>query len=169
MTIEIGGSPFVFSAAHAGLHGGEFEPLHGHTFTVTVRLTGDLDETGMLTDFHVVKKALAAVIDPLRRRTLMPAHPPGGSCVQEDGQVFIECGAKLYGLPAEDVVLLPVVNTTTEAIAAHLLEQLPPYVRDEPGLARIELTVAEAPDTRATAWFDLVGDRTRAGMGGSVL
>jgi hypothetical protein len=43
MTIEIGGTPFVFCAAHAGLHDGEFEPLHGHTFAVTLRLSGNLD------------------------------------------------------------------------------------------------------------------------------
>jgi 6-pyruvoyl-tetrahydropterin synthase len=159
ITIEIGGGPFVFSAAHAGLHNGEFEPLHGHTFSPTVILTGGMDETGMMTDFHDVKKALANVIAPLRRRTLMPAQLPGGSCVTEDGQVFIECGAKRYSLPKEDVALLSVANTTTEAIAAHLLDQLVPYVRDEPGVDLIELRLSEAPDTMATASVDLSADR----------
>jgi 6-pyruvoyl-tetrahydropterin synthase len=46
-TITIGGSrPFVFSAAHAALHGGQLEPLHGHTFTVTLRLHGEPGEPG---------------------------------------------------------------------------------------------------------------------------
>jgi 6-pyruvoyl-tetrahydropterin synthase len=151
MTIEIGGGPFVFPAAHTGLHDGQFEPLHGHTFTVTARLSGNLDDAGMLADFQHVKRALAEVIEPLRRRTLMPAHPPGGSCALEDGQVFIECGDKRYSLPAGDVVLLPVANTTTEALAAYLLAQLLPALAGKPGVEVAELTLAESPGTKATA------------------
>jgi 6-pyruvoyl-tetrahydropterin synthase len=74
--IAVGGDgTFAFSAAHAGLHDGQFEPLHGHSFTVTLRLHGEPDLTGMVCDFGAVKAALAAVITPLRRRTLMPARP----------------------------------------------------------------------------------------------
>lgn len=155
ITIEISGGPFVFSAAHTGLHNGEFEPLHGHTFSPTLFITGRMDEAGMVTDFHDVKKALAQVIAPLRRRTLMPARPSDGSCVSEDGQVFIECGAKRYSLPSEDVALLPVANTTTEAIATYLLDELVPFLREAPYIAQVQLRLSEAPDTAATASVDL--------------
>jgi 6-pyruvoyl-tetrahydropterin synthase len=159
-TIEIGGGPFVFSAAHAGLHAGEFEPMHGHTFTVTVALTGDLDGAGVVTDFSVVKDALGEVIAPLRKRTLMPAQPPGGSCVAEDGQIFVECGAKRYSLPSSDVMLLPLVNTTTEAIAGYLLDQLLPVLMCQDRVRRVELRLAEAPDTTAYASVDLATARS---------
>ena len=145
--ITVGGDgTFGFSAAHAGLHDGQFEPLHGHSFIVTLRLHGDLDQAGMVCDFSTVKAALAAVIAPLRRRTLMPAWPPGGRCGEQDGQVVIECGAKRYSLPAGDVVLLPVVNTTTEAIAGWLLDRLISSIA-VPGVHLAELILAEAPDT----------------------
>jgi 6-pyruvoyl-tetrahydropterin synthase len=162
VTIEIGGGPFVFSAAHASLHDGQFEPLHGHTFTVTLYASGDLNEAGMVADFHVVKEAMATVIAPLRRRTLMPAQPPDGSCVTEDGQVFIECGVKRYSLPAGDVALLPLVNTTTEAIAGYLLDELRPCLWDLPGVQLVELHLAEAPDTAVTVSADLAAVRTRS-------
>jgi 6-pyruvoyl-tetrahydropterin synthase len=144
-----GGGQFAFSAAHAGLHGGQFEPLHGHSFTVTLRLHGEPDEAGMVCDFTSAKKALAAAIAPLKRRTLMPAAPPGARCEREGSQVVIQCGDSLYSLPARDVVLLPVPNTTTEQIAAWLLGELVPLL-DAPGLRRADLTLAEAPDTSAT-------------------
>ena len=148
--ITVGGDgTFAFSAAHAGLHDGQFEPLHGHSFTVTLRLNGEPDQTGMICDFSVIKAALAAEIGPLRRRTLMPARPPGGMCTHQDGQVIIACGTKHYSLPAEDVVLLPVTNTTTEAIAAWLLDQLLTRM-DAPGVQRAELVLAEAADTCVT-------------------
>jgi 6-pyruvoyl-tetrahydropterin synthase len=159
-TIEIGGGPFVFSAAHAGLHAGEFEAMHGHTFIVTVALTGELDGAGMVTDFSVVKDALAEVIAPLRRRTLMPAQPPGGACVAEDGQIFVACGTKRYSLPASDVLLLPLVNTTTEAIAGYLLDQLLPVLMGQDRVRRVELRLAEAPDTTAYASVDLATARS---------
>jgi 6-pyruvoyl-tetrahydropterin synthase len=166
-TIEIGGGPFVFSAAHAGLHRGEFEPMHGHTFTVTVALTGELDDAGMVTDFSIVKQALAEVIAPLRRRTLMPARPPGGSCVAEDGQVFIACGTKRYTLPADDVRLLPLANTTTEAIAGYLLDQLLPVLLDQAGVRLVELRLSEAPDTTASISTDLAAERSKTPRPGS--
>lgn len=158
--IEIGGGPFTFSAAHAGLHDDEFEPLHGHTFTLTLRLAGELDEAGMLTDFHRVKKTLAEVIAPLKRQTLMPGNAPGVTYRFEDGQVLIEGGTKRYSLPTIDVLLLPVVNTTTEAIAVHLAGQLLPYVREESGVRGLELTLAEAADTAATVTIDLATSGT---------
>ncbi|SRR5216683_1430760 len=161
-TIEIGGEPFAFSAAHASLHGGEFEPLHGHTFTLTLRLHGEAGEDGMIADFRLIKKALAEVIAPLRRRTLMPADAPGVSSWHEDGQVLIVGGARRFSLPAADVVMLPLVNTTTEAIAAHLASQFVPYVRDEPGVGAVELTLAEAAGTAATITVGLSG----GGVGG---
>ena len=148
--ITVGGDgKFAFSAAHAGLHDGEFEPLHGHSFTATLRLHGEPDKTGMVCDFSAAKNALAAVIAPLKRRTLMPANPPGGSCDRDGNQIVIECGTKRYCLPAEDVVLLPVPNTTTEQIASWLLAGLVPLL-STPGLRLAELTLAEAPDTSAT-------------------
>jgi 6-pyruvoyltetrahydropterin/6-carboxytetrahydropterin synthase len=148
--ITIGGDGrFAFCAAHAGLHDGEFEPLHGHTFIVTLRLYGDPDEAGMVCDFTAAKNALAAVIAPLKRRTLMPAAPPGGRCDREGRQVVAECGTRLYSLPADDVVLLPVANTTTEQIAAWLLGQVLPAL-GKPGLRRAELVLGEAPGASAT-------------------
>jgi len=148
--ITVGGDGmFSFCAAHAGLHDGQFEPLHGHSFTVTLRVHGETDAAGMVCDFSVVKTALAAVIAPLRRRTLMPARPPGGICTHQDGQVIIACGTKHYSLPAGDVVLLPVANTTTEVIAAWLLGQLMGRL-DAPGVRLAELVLAEAADTCVT-------------------
>jgi 6-pyruvoyl-tetrahydropterin synthase len=148
--ITIGGNgKFTFSAAHAGLHADEFEPLHGHTFTVTLHLHGTPDAAGMVTDFTAAKKALASAISPLRRRTLMPAVIPGGRCTQDGGQVLLECGAKRYSFPAGDVVLLPVPSTSTEALAGYLLSQVLPHL--DSGRVRLaKLTLAEASDTSAT-------------------
>ncbi|MGH3830111.1 MAG: 6-pyruvoyl trahydropterin synthase family protein [Pseudonocardiaceae bacterium] len=152
-TVEVGRGEFGFSAAHAGLHDGEFEPLHGHTFQVTLRLSGIPADDGMLIEFSEVKTALREAIAPLRRRTMMPGRAPEVLITSENNSVSIVAGRKRYVLPAEDVVVLPLVNTTTETIADYLLERVLPYLHGY-GLSTVELAVSEAPDTSATTRFD---------------
>ncbi|MBV9012603.1 MAG: 6-carboxytetrahydropterin synthase [Pseudonocardiales bacterium] len=152
-TVEVGRGEFSFSAAHAGLHDGEFESLHGHTFQLTLRLSGIPADDGMLIEFGKVKAALREAIDPLRRRTMMPGRSEEVLITSENDTLSIVAGRKRYVLPAEDVVVLPLANTTTEAIAGYLLERALPYLPGY-GLTTVELEVSEAPDTSASARFD---------------
>lgn len=154
MTVEVGRGEFGFSAAHAGVHDGEFEPLHGHTYQVALRLFGIVHADGMLIDFGEIKAALREVIVPLRRRTMIPGRTPEAVITSENNTLSIVAGRKRYVLPAEDVVVLPLVNTTTETIAGYLLDRILPYLHGY-GLTTVELEVSEAPDTSATAHFDL--------------
>lgn len=154
-TTDISGGEFVFCAAHTGLHDGEFESLHGHTFTTSVQLTGVPDEDGMLVDFTIVKQALRAALAPLRRKTLFAADSPHTTITTGDGQVTVTSATKRYQLPAEDVVILPITNTTTESIAAYLLDRLLPHLPVGVGLSTVALRLSEAPDTAATVTADL--------------
>ncbi|MPZ65917.1 MAG: hypothetical protein GEU83_10510 [Pseudonocardiaceae bacterium] len=152
--LQVGRGEFGFSAAHAGLHDGEFEPLHGHTFQVTLRLFGEPGFDGMLIDFSKVKSALREAIAPLRRRTLIPGLAQQARITSENDTVSIATSGKAYVLPADDVVVLPLANTTTEAIAGYLLEQVLPHLQGE-CLTTAELEVSEAPDTSVTARVDV--------------
>lgn len=152
-SVEVGCGEFVFSAAHAGVHDGALEPLHGHTFQVTLRLSGAVGADGMLIDFSAIKAALRQAIAPLRRRTLMPGCAPDVLITAENDTLAIVAGDKRYVLPAEDVIVLPLVNTTTEAIAGYLLDRILPCLQGA-GLATVELEICEAPDTSATAHFE---------------
>jgi 6-pyruvoyl-tetrahydropterin synthase len=154
-TLEVGRGEFGFSAAHTGLHDGEFEPLHGHTFHVTLRVSGTPDADGMLVDFTKVKAALREAIAPLRRRTLMPGDAPEVHIAPENNTLSIAAGRKWYVLPADDVVVLPLANTTTEAIAGYLLAQVLPHLCGD-SVTTVELELSEAPDTAATARADLI-------------
>ena len=61
-----------FSGAH-NLRGyeGKCEKLHGHNWKVEVAVgKNDLDDTGMVTDFKVLKKQLNAVLDGLDHKYL---------------------------------------------------------------------------------------------------
>jgi len=61
----------TFCAAHAIMMRGEREPLHGHNWHVTVTVVGtELDEDGLLCDFHELETAIDGVIGPLQNRNL---------------------------------------------------------------------------------------------------
>lgn len=67
----------TFDAAHA-LRGyeGACENLHGHTWRVQVFLTGSrLNKIGLMEDFKVIKKELAAVLRPFDHRLLNDVAP----------------------------------------------------------------------------------------------
>jgi hypothetical protein len=61
----------------------------------------------------------------------------------------ITCGRKRYLLPAEDVTVLPLANTTVEALAGYLLSQVLPQLQ-RTGLVAAELEISELPGTSAT-------------------
>jgi len=67
----------VFSAAHAlRLPGGALEPMHGHDFRVTVKITCQhLDALETVLDFHDVEKGLEGVVGPWRNRSLNEMEP----------------------------------------------------------------------------------------------
>jgi len=61
-----------FSAAHLLAQiGGKCEELHGHNFKVEVTLAApNLNESGLLIDFRVVKKWLSAILDQMDHKHL---------------------------------------------------------------------------------------------------
>ncbi|MGH3898892.1 MAG: 6-pyruvoyl trahydropterin synthase family protein [Pseudonocardiaceae bacterium] len=76
-TLEMARAEFGFYAAHIALYNGEVEPLHGHTFQVTLRVSGEPDTSGMVVEFSEIKPARRDAAAPLRRRTLVPGQGPG--------------------------------------------------------------------------------------------
>ena len=61
-----------FSSAHLLAQiGGKCEELHGHNFKVEVTLAApDLNESGLLIDFRVVKKWLSVILDQMDHKHL---------------------------------------------------------------------------------------------------
>lgn len=153
-TLEMARAEFGFYAAHMALYRGAVEPLHGHTFQVALRVSGELDSRGMLVEFADVRPAVRDAVAPLCRRTLVPADAPELEITRTEESVSIVAGPKRYLLPATDVVLLPLANTTLEALGGYLLDQVLPALRTG-GLTAAELEIAELPGTSAVARADL--------------
>lgn len=65
-----------FCAAHAIVIRGEREPVHGHNWKVSVTVAGEnLDQDGLLVDFHALEGLVREILTPFRNRDLN-ATPP---------------------------------------------------------------------------------------------
>lgn len=149
---SVGGVGWDFNAAHTGLHDGVLEPLHGHTYQVTLTVWGVPDDAGMVADFRLLKDYLRDALAPLKRRTLIATNAPGIDVVQDDGLVHISGGGAWLTLPRPWVTLLPVTSTSTEALATHLAELLAERIEQTcPQVERIEIGLRESAECAATA------------------
>jgi 6-pyruvoyltetrahydropterin/6-carboxytetrahydropterin synthase len=136
---------FKFSVAHFTLFDGtRAELLHGHNYRVSLELAGrELDEWGLLADIDVVKQAVRAICRRLDSRTLLPEHSPALSWRQSEGAVEVRFGPRTYRLPAEDVLRLPLANTSIELLARMFWDELADGLRG----TRVETLAVSVEET----------------------
>ena len=124
--ISVEGADFKFSCAHFVAYKGFREKLHGHNYTVSAKLGGELGSDGYVLDFGVVKKALRQACKALNEGVIIPLQsdvlvidvkPKQVEIVTKEGQAF-------YSLPIEDCKLLPIVHSTAEELAEYLWKQI---------------------------------------------
>jgi len=143
-TVLLAKEDFKFSAAHFTLFpDGSAELLHGHNYQVAIELTGSkLDSYGLLCDFVQTKKAIRELCEELDSRTLIPVRSPDLMVRQEGSAVEVSYQDRHYRLPAADVILLELTNTTIEVFAAMIWQRLMPKLAQE-GLTGLGVCVAE--------------------------
>ena len=138
-----------FAAAHFIAYPGFREPLHGHNYQVSVRVEADLGADGYVLDFGVVKRIAKALCDELDERIIVPER---SDCLTITGDAtritLLTAEGDRFEFPRRDCAFLPIVHSSAEEIAAHLLSRLRAALAAEAGgrgLAALEVGVAEAP------------------------
>jgi 6-pyruvoyltetrahydropterin/6-carboxytetrahydropterin synthase len=151
--IEVAKDYFNFAAAHFLIFdNGQREALHGHNYQVAVRLGGDIDRSGVVLDFITFKPLVKRVCDDLDHRTLIQSQSPALKVQKTRGGIMVQYKKQKIVLPQQDVILLPLANTSTELLAEYITRQLQIRVRRRfPGarVRYIEVGVEEARSQRA--------------------
>ncbi|MCL1810704.1 MAG: 6-pyruvoyl tetrahydropterin synthase family protein [Methanomassiliicoccaceae archaeon] len=126
MMIEIDGghTGITFSSCHFIPMHEKCSRLHGHSYTVRVRLEGELDENGMVMDFVILKKKLRSMISEMDHKVLLPAASKIVGIKEENGSVEVTSCSKRYVFPSEDVMLLDIPTTTAEEMAKMMTEAM---------------------------------------------
>lgn len=151
-TLELAKEDFKFSCAHFTLFGAdEAELLHGHNYQVAVEVVGrQLDEEGMLVSFVEIKNAVRTACRRLDSLTLIPAHSRHLRIAERGGGIEVRFGDRLYVFPEQDVLLLPVANTSVELFARMLWQEL---VATVPARSFEALGVRVAETAGQSCWF----------------
>ncbi len=149
--IVVEGPELRFAAAHFTVTAAEVEPIHGHNYRLMVELWGHLSPEGWVLDFRQVRALAAALCRRLDHRFLLPLHNPLLRIVEEDRGYRLEAGGRLYLLPREDCVPLPIDNTTAERLAQWLAGELRASLPPHAPLHRLLVGVEEAPGQ--SGWY----------------
>ncbi|MDI1328519.1 MAG: 6-carboxytetrahydropterin synthase [Brevundimonas sp.] len=158
-SIRIDKEDIKFSAGHFTLFAdGARERLHGHNFNVAAVITTRVENNGMTLDYNIIKRALRALCQELDEYVLIPTLVPSLTISTLGRSLVIVFGEDEFRLPAGDVRLLPIRNTTVEELAAYLLNRL---VGQEAwsarwGVTEIALEVSSGPGQSAQCrWRDV--------------
>jgi 6-pyruvoyltetrahydropterin/6-carboxytetrahydropterin synthase len=150
----------VFCAGHfITYEGDKCEALHGHNYRAAVTLEGDLTPSGYVFDFIALKAILRRICDQLDHRMLLPRDNPLLTITQEAANLLVGYREKKYMFPADEVVILPISNTTAEKLAEWVSDQIEAELkhRSVSWLTKMEVEIEESFGQSATCMRTLTG------------
>ena len=115
--VRVDGTDLRFSAAHFTTFEGQCEPLHGHNYAVTVEAEGELTGDSWVIDFAKLRKMARRVCDELDHRFLLPLDSPVLEVSNGTRNWKVRFGERGWVFPEEEVVTLPIDNSTAERLA----------------------------------------------------
>lgn len=139
-----------FSAAHFLIFpDGTAERLHGHNYKVTVTLETELDKHGLVVNFKEIKPMVRRLCDELDEHLLIPGkHPVLRTTEVADGQMEIRYLERRYLIPKDEVIVLPIGNSSAENLATWFARELRERMRSQwPSLRvhQLRVSVEETP------------------------
>ena len=123
--VEVSKESFTFAAAHFITFAGNIcERIHGHNYGVRVTVEGPLDENRYVVDFIALRDAVLEITQHWDHHVLLPTMHEAITVEEADNEVVARFEDRRWVFPAEDCILLPVINTTAEELARILAETL---------------------------------------------
>jgi 6-pyruvoyltetrahydropterin/6-carboxytetrahydropterin synthase len=114
-----------FSACHMLLRHDKCSRLHGHSYAIHLKVSGDLDENHMLADFGKVKSLLRKFASELDHKIIIPTMNPD-IVLKEDldtESITVDMLGKIYMFPLCDIIKVPIPTTTVEELSKYILKQ----------------------------------------------
>lgn len=139
---------FKFSCAHFLIFpDGSKERLHGHNYQVSCEIGGELSDRGLVIDFKLVKPIVRQMCDDLDEHWLIPGdHHVLTYEHRDDGHTEVHYQDCRYLAPTEEVIVLPINNSSAENLAGWFGRNLLQKLRDEFGsisVRTLRFTVSE--------------------------
>lgn len=137
--IELEKEYFKFSCAHFLIFpDGSKERLHGHNYRVRVEIVGDLTDRGLVIDFIEAKPVVRELCDELDEHWIVPAeHPELKVERRDDGHTEVVYREARYLAPSDEVIVLPINNSSAENLATWFGGELLSRLEDRFGITQV--------------------------------
>jgi 6-pyruvoyltetrahydropterin/6-carboxytetrahydropterin synthase len=146
-TLHLAKQNFKFSAAHFLIFDDKHaERLHGHNYQVRVDIKTPNEEEahagGYFVDFNVFKKYIKAKLDQWDEIVLLPEQNPDMKFGRTEKGLEVMFRDRFYAFPANEVILLPVTNTSVEQLSRLLAED---FIKEfkKYGVSKVRVYVEE--------------------------
>ncbi len=150
-TLYIDKESHKFSAAHYTIFSAtERERLHGHNYSVSVKISAPMGENGFSADYNVYKQRIAVLCEALDEYTLLAGDSPHQRIEEEGVYYRVHYAQDELLFLRSDTRVLPIRNATVEELSRYLLQQLM-AASDADDLREVELCVASGAAQRASA------------------
>lgn len=113
-----------FSSAHIIPEYEKCGRLHGHTYAVHAKITGEMDDKGIIMDFSLLKESLREIVNRLDHKILIPKESKVLKIEKEKNYVKLVLLDKQYVFPVDDCIFLPLNSTSAENLASYILKEL---------------------------------------------
>jgi 6-pyruvoyltetrahydropterin/6-carboxytetrahydropterin synthase len=122
-TLHLFKQSFKFSSAHFLIFDEKTaEKLHGHNYQVRVDILvppedKQMKERGFFIDFQVFKKFINSRLSEWDEHVLLPASHPEMKIATSGASLEVKFRDRHYMFPENEVILLPVTNTSVEQMS----------------------------------------------------
>ena len=131
---------------------GTREPLHGHNYRVQVKGNSLSLINDMVFDFLDIKPIVKKVCDSLDHKLLIPALNPNLKIIEKENNIELKTfDQSFFSIPKQDVLFLPIENTSAERLAIYLANEIQESVLKtfKFEFEELEIEVEESPGQSA--------------------
>jgi 6-pyruvoyltetrahydropterin/6-carboxytetrahydropterin synthase len=126
-SLQLAKQNFKFSSAHFLIFDDHSaERLHGHNYQVRVEIgipdQDAMKTTGFFVDFNVFKKYIKSALDRWDEMVILPKDHKDMKFNTRGTSLEVNFRDRFYTFPVNEVVLLPVTNTSVEQLSRLLAE-----------------------------------------------
>ena len=152
-TYEVRVEDIRFDAAHFATYGGNCEPLHGHSYEVAAEVQGRLGDDSLVVNFIGLKAILRDLSKELDHKFMLQTESRILEIDETETAWKVRTPADIgYVLPKQDVVALPIDNTTAERLAEWFVGRLSQWLegRGASNVQALTVEVWEGPGQRGS-------------------
>ncbi len=131
---------------------GSREPLHGHNYRVMIKGEAPALKADMVFDFLDIKPIVRDVCNSLDHRLLLPKNNIHLKAYDEEPYwKLVMPDDKMMIIPKEDIIFLPIENTSAERLAIYLCGEIKRIVFEQYkfNFSVLEVEVEETPGQSA--------------------